>query len=154
MRIRNKVRFILGERKRELVMAGTKRLTPAELTPGPWPDMASDDAPAEAARQLALRVRTALGGRSVRALARHSGVPDGTILRIMKGALWPDLRTVIVLEEAVGRDLLPSWSERLASRSALQLPEMESYIRRDESGRWGHAERIVGTWDPNARDDP
>lgn len=123
-----------------------------ELTPGPWPDLPSDDAPAEAARQLALRVRDALGTRSVRALARHTGVPDGTLLRIMNGALWPDLRTVIVLEEAIGRDLFPSWSERLAARSAVQPFETESYIRRDESGQWRHAERIAGTWDPNDRD--
>lgn len=134
-------------------MAGTKRLTPVELSPTPWPDVPSDDAPAEAARQLALRVRDAVGSRSVRALARHAGVPDGTLLRIMSGALWPDLRTVIVLEEATGRDLLPSWSERLAARSAVQPPETETYIRRDEeSGRWGHAERVVGTWDPNDRE--
>jgi len=70
----------------------------------------------------------------------------------MNGALWPDLRTVIVLEEAIGRDLLPSWSERLAARSAVKPIETESYIRRDEDGRWGHAERIVGTWDANDRD--
>jgi len=134
-------------------MAREKRLTPAESTPAPWPELESDDAAAEAARQLALRVRDALGGSSVRALAHHVGLPHATILRILDGAIWPDMRTLVRLEEAVQRELYPSWSDRVAARPTVESPSLERYLRRDDdSGRFVWAERVPGTWDPNSRD--
>lgn len=100
-------------------MPGTSRQTPAQLAAAPWPNVASEDDTVEVARVLSLRLEAALGSRSVRSLSRDSDVPDGTILRILNGATWPDIRTVARLERALDADLYPARGDR----SAAQTPD-------------------------------
>ncbi|WP_217583660.1 helix-turn-helix transcriptional regulator [Microbacterium sp. GbtcB4] len=42
-----------------------------------------------------------MGERSVRAVARDSGLDEGTIRKILLGESWPDLRTIWRLESAL-----------------------------------------------------
>ncbi|WP_372968413.1 multiprotein-bridging factor 1 family protein [Microbacterium sp.] len=80
------------------------RATPAMLSSG-WPEGASADPAGEAARRFALNLRTAIEGRSVRALARSAGLDEGTIRKILLGESWPDLRTIWNLESALNVEL-------------------------------------------------
>lgn len=72
-----------------------------------WPTIASDELDVETARQLAVRVRTAIGDRSIRAVAREAGLDEGTIRRTLSGDTWPDIRTIALLESALGVPLYP-----------------------------------------------
>lgn len=72
-----------------------------------WPRVPSADHPTETARLLALNLREALGGKSVRSVARESSVDEGTIRRVLAGTVWPDLRTISSLEHALDVALYP-----------------------------------------------
>lgn len=87
-------------------MSRTTRRSPAELTVG-WPACPSEDHAAEIARQFAQNLAAAVGGRSVRSVARDADVDEGTLRRILSGATWPDLRTIALLEQALGGQLYP-----------------------------------------------
>lgn len=87
-------------------MPRTERPSPAELTRS-WPDTPSTDYPAEQARLFALNLRAAIGDESQRAVARLTHVDEGTIRRVLSGAVWPDLRTIALLEEGLSAELFP-----------------------------------------------
>ncbi|MHB8220589.1 MAG: hypothetical protein ACYDHU_09770 [Acidimicrobiales bacterium] len=72
-----------------------------------WPDVACDDPVAEVARLLALRVRDALGGRSLRAAGTLTGVDHTTIGDVLAGRVWADVATLARLEAGLGSDLWP-----------------------------------------------
>ena len=87
-------------------MKKQKRLTPAAGAEN-WPEERAADHSTETARVLALNLRAALTGKSVRAVARESGIDEGTIRRVVTGSVWPDLRTISSLERALGVLLYP-----------------------------------------------
>ncbi|HEX4402888.1 MAG TPA: helix-turn-helix transcriptional regulator [Galbitalea sp.] len=80
------------------------RPVPAELCDN-WPNIPSLDADAEIARQLALRLRAAMKGASLRETARATGVDRATIGTILNGGSWPDIITLAKLEREFG----PLW---------------------------------------------
>jgi len=81
-----------------------RRATPAELA-GSWPDLPSADPAGEAARRFALNLQAAIRGRSVRSVAMEAGIDESTIRKVLAGAAWPDLRTISMLEAALGVEL-------------------------------------------------
>ena len=87
-------------------MANRRRESPFELTSS-LPDAPSSDPAGETARQFVLNLRSALGERSVRAVAEQAGLDEATVRRVLSGAAWPDLRTVARLEDALGVRLYP-----------------------------------------------
>lgn len=93
-------------------MSRTARLTPAELAPGPWPEASSSDPFGEIARQFVLRLREAIGARSIRSVAEQSGLSHVTLLNLLHGRAWPDLATIARLEVALNADLYSSKSAR------------------------------------------
>lgn len=82
-------------------MGRTPRSRPRELSPS-WPDVESVDRHAEVARQYALSLRSAIGDRSIRSVARDAGLDEGTLRRVLAGQSWPDLNTVSRLSECLG----------------------------------------------------
>jgi transcriptional regulator with XRE-family HTH domain len=78
-----------------------------ELAPAPWPEHRAEDPIAEVARQMALRTRAALEGRSIRAVAQAAGVSHVTLINVLSGRAWPDLTTIAKLELALEVDLWP-----------------------------------------------
>lgn len=72
-----------------------------------WPNAACEDPTADVARRLALRLRAALDGRSLRAAKAATGVDHTTIRDILNGQVWPDLATIARLEAGLGTDLWP-----------------------------------------------
>ena len=52
------------------------------------------------AAALAIRLRTKIGDESVRYIAKKAGLSPQTILNILNGTTWPDLRTIAKLENA------------------------------------------------------
>jgi len=72
-----------------------------------WPDVPCTDPTAEVARLLALRLRAALGGRSLRAAKAATGVDHTTIGKILNGQVWADIATLARLEAGLSTDLWP-----------------------------------------------
>lgn len=92
-------------------MPRAKRDAPVDLTSS-WPDVPSSDPSAEVARLLAIRLGQAIPHRKVSAVADIAGIDEGTIRNILSGARWPDLRTIVRLEEALNVALWPSRAAR------------------------------------------
>ncbi len=61
----------------------------------------------ETARQVAVNLRTALQGVSLRQAHRQTGVDHTTIAAILNGTVWPDLHTLARLEHGLGARLWP-----------------------------------------------
>lgn len=83
-----------------------------------WPDVACDDSVAEVARLLALRVREALEGRSLREAWRLTGVDHTTIGDVIAGRVWADVATLARLEAGLGADLWPGRRSGKPKRSS------------------------------------
>lgn len=75
--------------------------SPAERATN-WPEQASSDPGVEAARLFVLALRSAIGDRSIRSVARLAGLDEGTVRRTLSGQTWPDIRTIALLELALG----------------------------------------------------
>lgn len=97
-------------------MPRTPRDLPLELAPSPWPDARSDDPYAEIARQFVLRLRQAMGDRSVRSVAAQAGIHNVTLLNLLGGKSWPDLATIARLEVALNAELYSSAAVRPRAR--------------------------------------
>lgn len=82
------------------------RAAPSDLVPD-WPDVASVDEFGEVARLFAVNLRSVIGGRSARAVAKETGVSHLTILDILAGRTWPDMLTIAKLEAGLKADLWP-----------------------------------------------
>jgi len=91
-------------------MPKTLRVAPSELT-DTWPMTPSWDVAGEKARLLALNLRSALGTASIRSIADKAGLDERTLRNILSGAKWPDLRTIALLEAALGVGLWPASSD-------------------------------------------
>lgn len=65
------------------------------------------EAPPEAylAAGLANRLHTKIGGESIRYVAKKARLSPQTILNILNGTTWPDLRTIARLEVALNTKL-------------------------------------------------
>ncbi|GGK54837.1 XRE family transcriptional regulator [Nocardia camponoti] len=88
-------------------MPRPRRVDPRELTDS-WPTVPASTAVGEAARLLALNLRTALGpGTSVRGASARTGVNHAVIACILAGTTWPDTETVARLETGLGVALWP-----------------------------------------------
>lgn len=94
------------------------RPIPAALVDG-WPDTTSPRPDVETARLLAVNLRTALNGRSLRAAKDATGVDHSTIADILNGRAWPDLHTIASLEAGLHADL---WPTGIARRAAARQP--------------------------------
>lgn len=83
-----------------------RRSLPADLADG-WPDTPSSIPEVETARQVAVNLRTALQGVSLRQAHRQTGVDHTTVAAILNGTVWPDLHTLARLEHGLGAALWP-----------------------------------------------
>jgi hypothetical protein len=72
-----------------------------------WPNVASDDAVVDTVRRFAVNLKDAIGDRSLREVARVSGVDRTTIAVVLAGEAWPDVATLARLEVALERPLWP-----------------------------------------------
>ena len=50
---------------------------------------------------VALRLHTRIGGESIRSVAKRADLSPQTILNVLNGTTWPDLRTITRLETAL-----------------------------------------------------
>lgn len=89
-----------------------RRVPPSEGLPD-WPTVPSDDPVVDAARRLAVNLREAIGDRSLREVARLSGVDRTTIAVVLAGEAWPDVATLARLEVALERALWPGFDQRM-----------------------------------------
>ena len=80
---------------------------PVELAPAPWPTEKSDDLIAETARLFVVNLSAAIGDKSVRSVAKASGLNHVTVQNILLGKVWPDLATIARLEQGTKTPLWP-----------------------------------------------
>jgi len=73
-----------------------------------WPNQKIDDVGGEAARLFALALRDAIGDMTLREVGQRCGLNATTIMRILNGTRWPDIRTAALLETGLGVDLWPT----------------------------------------------
>jgi len=92
-------------------MARTSRKTPVELAPAPWPEVPSPDPVGEVGRQISIRLRAAIGKRTLRAVASAIGMNHSTLVGILDGTSWPDAETLARLEHGLGVDIWPGRQE-------------------------------------------
>ena len=57
------------------------------------------------AAALAIRLDHKIGGESIRYIAKKAGLSPQTVLNILNGKTWPDLRTIAKLEIALNTRL-------------------------------------------------
>lgn len=88
-------------------MGRPARKLPVELAGDPWPEVPSDDALGEVARQFVLNLRAAMAGRSIRSVAAQAGLGNVTLLSVLAGRSWPDLATIARLEAGLDAELWP-----------------------------------------------
>jgi hypothetical protein len=84
-----------------------RRAAPVDLVVG-WPGTPSHQPEAETARQVAVNLRTALAGMSLRRAKALTGVDHTTIADICNGRVWPDLHTLARLEHGLDTRLWPA----------------------------------------------
>lgn len=72
-----------------------------------WPDARCADPTAEVMRRLAVNLRTAIGGRSIRLVERETGVDHTLIGKLLAGSAWVEAATVARLEKGLGVSLWP-----------------------------------------------
>lgn len=87
-------------------VAGRPRDVPASLVED-WPERVASDPVVETARQVAFNLRQAKGDRSARDVGAVCNVDHTTVLAILNGAVWADLRTLARLEVGLGVGLWP-----------------------------------------------
>jgi hypothetical protein len=102
------------------------RATPAELAPAPWPEEPSDNKSAEINRRFVLRLRAAMGERSLRLVADQAGIHHVTLLKILHGRVWPDLATISRLEVGLNAVLYVSRDLLRGNPSPVDIPEADT----------------------------
>lgn len=80
-----------------------------------WPGPTTGQADVDVARHLARNLSAALAGRSTRQAATLTGVDATTIQDILNGQVWPDSRTIALLEAGLGADVWPAGIARQSS---------------------------------------
>jgi hypothetical protein len=88
-------------------MTVERRLRPHELVDGPFLDGTPTDLLGQVAQAFARNLRAAMTGRTGRGFERDSGMSNASVVRILKGQVWPDAVTIARLEVATGRSLWP-----------------------------------------------
>lgn len=74
---------------------------------GEWPEGDIDEPSARAAQEVALRLASAMDGRSLRAVGDLTGVNHTTVRAILIGDTWPDFVSLDRLSTGLGVDLWP-----------------------------------------------
>ena len=86
-----------------------RRVRPAELVDGPFLEGTPTDPLGAVAQAFARNVDAAMAGRSGRSFERDSGMSHASVIRIVRGQVWPDAVTIARLEIATGRALWPRY---------------------------------------------
>lgn len=83
--------------------------SPVSYVPeGAWPDGELDGSePAAYAQHVARRLRDAIGDRSLRSVAEEAGLQHTTVSDVLNGRTWPDMLTLVRLEQALDVKLWP-----------------------------------------------
>lgn len=84
----------------------------AQVPEGCFPHGALDEsvsAPVRWAAEIARRLESALAQRNMSDVATNAGVGRQTMYDILRGTTWPDLVTIVHLQEHLKVALLPEW---------------------------------------------
>lgn len=87
------------------------RLRPNELV-SPWPQGAATDPVGTMAARFVTALSSAIEGQSVRSVATRCGLNHQTLRSVLAGEVWPDMRTIALLELGLGQHLWPGPTER------------------------------------------
>jgi len=96
-------------------MARTERPRPNALSAS-WPESPSSDPAGEVARRFALALAEQIGSRTLREVAEQCELTHATLVGILAGRTWPDMRTISRLEDGLDVDLWPGRILRSSDR--------------------------------------
>lgn len=100
----------------EALMTNRRNVTggPARhVVAGAFPDAEWDASAPSAvwwAAEIARRLQCALAGRSISAVARDADVGRQTLYDVLRGRTWPDVVTIVRLQDALDVVLWPEWA--------------------------------------------
>ena len=83
------------------------RRDPPNTSTDDWANSPCADPVAEVMRQVAANLRAEIGDRSLRSVARQTGVPHAVISIILSGSAWVEAATVARLEVSMVTALWP-----------------------------------------------
>jgi hypothetical protein len=86
-----------------------RRVRPYELVEGEFLSGTARDPLGRIAQRFARNLAEAMEGRTGRGFERESAMSNASVVRIVKGQVWPDAVTIARLEIATGRSLWPSY---------------------------------------------
>jgi transcriptional regulator with XRE-family HTH domain len=113
------------------------------LIDGEWPDGGFSWDAAKAVGLLVQKLQ-AIGGWTLRDLAGRAGITKTTLVSLLQGSAWPDMKTVAKLEEAVQSSLWTRWPRpnRLEDRSILE--QYLAWLELPPPAPMGRRYRLVG----------
>ena len=81
---------------------------------GTWPtgEIAHGEGGAAYAQAVAVRIRDAIGNRSLREVERETAVPAMTLAMVLQGRGYASIQTLARIERALGCSIIPDYSER------------------------------------------
>jgi hypothetical protein len=83
------------------------RRDPPNTSTEDWENTPCDDPVAEVIRQVAVNLRAEIGGRSLRSVAKETGVPHAVISTLLSGSGWLEAATIARLEIGMNATLWP-----------------------------------------------
>ena len=72
-----------------------------------WPVEPCSDPDAEFMRQVAINLKDAIAGRSLRHVARETGVDHTLVAKILSGSAWVEAITIVRIERGLNVSLWP-----------------------------------------------
>lgn len=73
----------------------------------PWPNGSTHDPAGIVAQGFAIELRRVIGDRTIRSVGSLCGVNHETVRGILDGRVWPDMRTIALLEAGLMTSLWP-----------------------------------------------
>lgn len=93
-------------------MVKEKRLPPRSHSPAredeDWLAIRLEDPSAEVARLIAVELKKAINGRPLRSVAQDAGLTHPALLKILGGKAYPNVDTIVRLEQALQVHLWPN----------------------------------------------
>lgn len=85
------------------------------LKSGQWPDgQFRKTAPPAVywSAEISKRLRSAIGERTITSIAQEADLARSTIYDILNGVTWPDVVSIVKLQDTLDVELWPRWSPR------------------------------------------
>lgn len=111
---------------------------PKSYVNGEWPDaVIRPGAPLAVhyMREIAVKIRDTMDERGLNApdVAKMAGLERSTVRVVLAGNTWPDMVTLLKIEQALGITLWPAWGDTRVRELELQVADLTEKLRAERS---------------------